>query len=64
MKAMVMEDIGKPMLVKDWPEPKCPTDGAVVRVEASGICRSDWHLVAGRLGMDRFQAAIANHSRA
>src|SRR5262249_34112525 len=42
-----MEEIGKPMVVKDWPEPKCPADGAVVRVEASGICRSDWHLWQG-----------------
>ncbi len=47
MKAMVMEEIGKPMMVKDWPEPKCPSDGAIVRVEASGICRSDWHLWQG-----------------
>jgi D-arabinose 1-dehydrogenase-like Zn-dependent alcohol dehydrogenase len=47
MKAMVMEEIGKPMQVTDWPEPTCPADGAVVRVEASGICRSDWHLWQG-----------------
>jgi len=48
MKAMVMEEIGKPMVVKnDWPEPKCPVDGAIVRVEGSGICRSDWHLWQG-----------------
>lgn len=47
MKAMVMEEIGKPMVVKDWPEPKCPADGAIVRVEGSGICRSDWHLWQG-----------------
>ena len=47
MKAMVMEEIGKPMTVKDWPDPKCPTDGAIVRVEASGICRSDWHIWQG-----------------
>jgi D-arabinose 1-dehydrogenase-like Zn-dependent alcohol dehydrogenase len=47
MKAMVMEEVGKPMVVKDWPQPKCPADGAIVRVEASGICRSDWHLWQG-----------------
>lgn len=48
MKAMVLEEIGKPMVVKnDWPEPKCPDDGAIVRVEGSGICRSDWHLWQG-----------------
>ena len=47
MKAMVMEEVGKPMVVKEWPEPQCPSDGAIVRVEASGICRSDWHLWQG-----------------
>src|SRR5579875_3786372 len=47
MKALVMEEVGKPMTVKNWPEPKCPPDGAVVRVEASGICRSDWHVWQG-----------------
>ena len=31
MKALVMEEVGKPMVVKDFPEPKCPPDGAVVR---------------------------------
>jgi D-arabinose 1-dehydrogenase-like Zn-dependent alcohol dehydrogenase len=50
MKAMVMEEVGKPMVVKDWPQPKCPADGAIVRVEASGICRSDWHLWQGDWG--------------
>jgi D-arabinose 1-dehydrogenase-like Zn-dependent alcohol dehydrogenase len=47
MKAMLMEEVGKPMVVKDWATPKCPADGAIVRVEASGICRSDWHLWQG-----------------
>ena len=44
MKAMVMEAVGKPMVVKEVPEPKCPPDGAIMRVEGSGICRSDWHM--------------------
>jgi len=55
MKAMVMEEVGKPMVVKDWPEPKCPSDGAIVRVEGSGICRSDWHLWQGDWGWIGFK---------
>ncbi|MGO9267810.1 MAG: zinc-binding dehydrogenase [Candidatus Binataceae bacterium] len=47
MKAMVFEEVGKPMVVKDFPEPQCPPDGAIVRVEGSGICRSDWHIWQG-----------------
>jgi D-arabinose 1-dehydrogenase-like Zn-dependent alcohol dehydrogenase len=64
MKAMVMEEVGKPMVVKDWPEPKCPADGAIVRVEASGICRSDWHLWQGDWGWIGFRPrmpAILGH---
>jgi D-arabinose 1-dehydrogenase-like Zn-dependent alcohol dehydrogenase len=58
MKAMVMEEVGKPMVVKDWREPKCPADGAVVRVEASGICRSDWHLWQGDWGWIGFKPRL------
>lgn len=29
------------------PVPGCPADGAVVRVEATGVCRSDWHAWRG-----------------
>jgi D-arabinose 1-dehydrogenase-like Zn-dependent alcohol dehydrogenase len=47
MKALVMEAVGKPMEVKDMPQPALRPDGAIVRVEGSGICRSDWHLWQG-----------------
>ena len=30
-------------MVREVPEPGCPPDGVVVRVEATGLCRSDWH---------------------
>jgi alcohol dehydrogenase len=29
------------------PVPPCPADGALVRVEATGVCRSDWHAWRG-----------------
>jgi alcohol dehydrogenase len=31
----------------DVPEPECPEDGVVVRVAATGVCRSDWHAWQG-----------------
>jgi len=58
MTAMVMEAVGQPMQVKEWPEPKCPADGAIVRVEASGICRSDWHLWQGDWGWIGFKPRL------
>ncbi|UUU22222.1 zinc-dependent alcohol dehydrogenase family protein [Streptomyces sp. DSM 40750] len=43
MRAVVFEQFGEPAEVRDVPPPT-PTDhGAVVRVEATGLCRSDWH---------------------
>ncbi|MEW6272421.1 MAG: zinc-dependent alcohol dehydrogenase family protein [Thermodesulfobacteriota bacterium] len=47
MKAAVMEAVRKPLVVRDVPDPKAAAGGVVVRVEANGVCRSDWHLWTG-----------------
>jgi D-arabinose 1-dehydrogenase-like Zn-dependent alcohol dehydrogenase len=47
MKAAVMEGIRQPLVVREVPDPSLPANGVVVRVEANGICRSDWHLWTG-----------------
>ena len=48
MKAAVMEQIGKPLVVhNNWPDPECGSFDAVIRVEANGICRSDYHIWQG-----------------
>ncbi|HZR81411.1 MAG TPA: zinc-dependent alcohol dehydrogenase family protein [Candidatus Binatia bacterium] len=47
MRAAVMEAVRQPLVVRDVPDPKPPRDGVVVRVEANGVCRSDWHLWTG-----------------
>jgi alcohol dehydrogenase len=47
MKAAVMEGIREPLVVRDVPDPTLPANGVVLRVEANGICRSDWHLWTG-----------------
>jgi len=44
MRAAVIEELGKPLIVKHVPDPECPPDGAIIRVGANGICRTDWHL--------------------
>lgn len=43
MRAVVFETFGGRLEVRDVPEPQCPADGAVIRVLATGVCRSDWH---------------------
>lgn len=47
MRAAVLEAIRQPLVVRDMPDPQCPPSGAIIRVEANGICRTDWHLWTG-----------------
>ncbi|MBD0735357.1 zinc-dependent alcohol dehydrogenase family protein [Streptomyces sp. CBMA29] len=49
MRAVVFEEFGRMPEVREVADPGCPPDGVVVRVEATGLCRSDWH---GWLGHD------------
>jgi alcohol dehydrogenase len=43
MKAAVFDAYRAPLVVRDVADPDCPADGVVVKVEACGVCRSDWH---------------------
>jgi alcohol dehydrogenase len=47
VRAMVMEQIGGPLRIQEVPDPVPPAGGVVVRVRATGLCRSDWHGWAG-----------------
>ena len=44
---MVIEAARSRPVVKEVPEPSAPPGGVVVRVAATGLCRSDWHAWAG-----------------
>ncbi|MBF4162257.1 alcohol dehydrogenase catalytic domain-containing protein [Nocardioides acrostichi] len=47
MRAVVYDAYGATPEVCEMAEPSCPADGVVVRVEATGVCRSDWHAWRG-----------------
>nr|MBL0714056.1 alcohol dehydrogenase catalytic domain-containing protein [Desulfobacterales bacterium] len=47
MKAAIYETFGQPLVIKELPDPEPPVHGAVIRVSATGICRSDWHAWQG-----------------
>jgi alcohol dehydrogenase len=49
MKAALMRAFATPLQVEDVPDPEPPSDGVVVAVRATGVCRSDWH---GWMGHD------------
>ncbi|MGN8160402.1 zinc-dependent alcohol dehydrogenase family protein [Salinisphaera sp. RV14] len=47
MKAVVFESFQAPPQIQQVPTPEPEPHGVVVQVEASGLCRSDWHAWMG-----------------
>lgn len=49
MKAVLFESFGARPVIANLPDPSPDADGVVLRVMATGVCRSDWH---GWMGHD------------
>jgi len=49
MRAAVMHAFEEPLSLETVPDPSPEPDGVVVEVQATGVCRSDWH---GWMGHD------------
>lgn len=49
MKAVLFDAFGEPPRIERVPDPTPSADGVVIKVEATGLCRSDWH---GWMGHD------------
>jgi alcohol dehydrogenase len=49
MRAVLFRGFGEPPTVETVPDPEVPADGVVLAVQATGVCRSDWH---GWMGHD------------
>ncbi len=47
MRAVVFDEYGALPTVRETTPPECPRDGVLVRVRATGVCRSDWHAWKG-----------------
>ena len=47
MKAIYFTEFKGTLSVVDIPIPKATNDGVVIKVEATGLCRSDWHAWMG-----------------
>ena len=43
MRALVYDSFAGPLEVREVADPVAPAGGVVVRVGATGVCRSDWH---------------------
>lgn len=49
MRAMVLEEVGRPLILKDVPCPIPNPYEVLIKVKACGVCRTDLHIVDGEL---------------
>lgn len=49
MRALTFDNFQSRPYIAEVPKPECPADGVLIQVEATGLCRSDWH---GWMGHD------------
>ncbi|RYM02750.1 alcohol dehydrogenase [Sporolactobacillus sp. THM7-7] len=47
MKAAVLEEFNQPLSVKEVTDPLLTPDGIILKLKATGVCRSDWHTWLG-----------------
>ena len=67
MRAAVFKEVGEPFEIEEVDEPEPEADEIVVETEASGICRSDWHVWQGDwswVGMMPIEGQIFGHEPA
>jgi len=49
MRAMVLEELGKPLQEKTVPVPRPGSGQVLIKVRACGVCRTDLHIIDGEL---------------
>jgi propanol-preferring alcohol dehydrogenase len=49
MRAMVFEEVGKPLTLKDVPVPEPADRQVLIEIHACGVCRTDLHIIDGEL---------------
>src|SRR5262245_32378691 len=49
MRAMVLEEQGRPLRLAEVPVPRAGPGQVLIRVGACGVCRTDLHIVDGEL---------------
>ncbi len=49
MRAMVLERVGEPLRLREWPIPEPREHQVLIRIRACGVCRTDLHVFDGEL---------------
>lgn len=60
MKAMILEKIGQPLVLKEIP---CPIPGpyeVLIKTQACGVCRTDLHIVKGELSSPKLPLVLGH----
>ena len=60
MQAMVLEQVGKPLVSKTLPLPSPSDDQVLVRIIACGVCRTDLHVIDGELSKPKLPLIIGH----
>ena len=47
MRAAIITEYGQPLEITRVADPDLPPDGIIMKVRATGVCRSDWHTWMG-----------------
>ncbi len=53
MKAVLLEKVGAPLVIREVPRPKVLRGEILLRVKACGVCHTDLHLIAGDWSLPR-----------
>ncbi|MGG1674356.1 zinc-binding dehydrogenase [Neobacillus sp. NRS-1170] len=61
MRAAVLEGFNQPLIVKEVDDPTLTPDGVIIKLEATGLCRSDWHGWAGHMSAIQSFPRILGH---
>jgi alcohol dehydrogenase, propanol-preferring len=53
MRAMVVDEPGRPLVEREIPDPRAPSGEILIRVHACGVCRTDLHIADGELPLHK-----------
>jgi propanol-preferring alcohol dehydrogenase len=60
MRAMVLEEIGQPLVLKEVPCPTPEPFEVLIRVHTCGVCRTDLHIVDGELSYPKLPLILGH----
>lgn len=60
MRAMVLEKIGSPLVLRDVPKPTASAGEVQIQVKSCGICRTDLHVIDGELSSPKLPLILGH----